>query len=70
MNPAAPERNLHHTMSGWRSEREYLEEYQQDKGEAEYFAHVEGATHNYPLGPTETILVGNEPINWKAKIPF
>ena len=59
MNPAAPERNLHHTLSGWRSEQEYYEEWQRDKAEAEYFAHIEPTdTHDYPLTcKTDTILV-------------
>lgn len=66
MNSAAPERNLHHTRSGWQSEEEYYEEYQRDRAEAEYFAHVE--LDDYPLLPTNSILVGNE--SETGELPF
>lgn len=68
MNPAAAERNLHHTLSGWRSEQEMWEELQRDHAEAEYFAHVENP-HNYPQITPSSILISNEPIS-TGKLPF
>jgi hypothetical protein len=66
MNPAAPSRNLHHTLSHWRSEQEMWEELQRDHAEAEYFAHVEGATHDYPLTCKTDIILVNE----SESLPF
>jgi hypothetical protein len=60
MNPASASRNAHHTMSGWRSEQEFYEDYQRDRAEAEYFAHEEPITHNYPRTRNTDTIVCNE----------
>ncbi len=39
-----------------------------DKAEAEYFAHVEGITHDYPRATTSSILIVNESIS--GEVPF
>lgn len=38
-------------------------EWLSSKAEAEYFAHVEGATHFYPPVGQSGIILANEPIN-------
>ncbi len=60
----------YHTIAGWQSEEDYFWEYKWNKGEDEYFAHVENNTHNYPLAATGSILVDNGAIDFSEECPF
>lgn len=68
-NPAAASSNLHHTRSYW-SEQEEYEDFQRSQAEAEYFAHVDSITHNYPLSTTSDILVDNGVTTIHGEVPF
>lgn len=68
-NPAAAENNLHHTLA-YRSEQEWLEDLLgRGPGDPDMSGYYPGEP-NYPLLPTDAILVDNGVTTISGEVPF